>query len=359
MVAVATAAALGAGTVALAGSFKSLKLYPTGPETLEVQVADLNRDGRRDLIVTNRGSDDVSILRGKGRRGRFDASVEYPAGPSPFGVAVGDYNRDGRKDLAIANQDFAGGVTVMLSNGAGFALPAQQFPAVGETSYVVAAHLNGDRKLDLAATGLLTSDVTLLEGDGNGGFSDAGTLTAGPDPFPLVAGDFNRDGDTDIVVGNSGDDTVSYFKGEGDGTFGSPTTFPGGGAPNGMIVGRIDGDRRPDIAIADYSDEYTILLSRGGGFQSRTRSLGDSPADVTLFNFDNRGPKDLAFVDATLDKVLVLRGKGTRGRFRQARSFPAGDGVYGVAKGRFNGDRRDDLATAAFSDASAGVLLSR
>jgi hypothetical protein len=347
------------GAVALAGPFKALKLYPTGPETLEVQVADLNRDGRRDLIVTNRGSDDVSILRGKGTRGRFASSVEYPAGPDPFGVAVGDYNRDGRRDLAIANQSLAGGITVLLGNGAGFTLPPQQFPAADETSYVVAAHLDGDRKLDLAATGLVSSDVTLLKGDGNGGFTDAGTITAGVDPFPLVAGDFNRDGDTDIVVGNSGEDTVSYFKGQGNLTFASPTTFPAGAAPNGMTVGRIDDDRRPDIAIADYGDQYTVLLSRGGGFASRTRPLGESPADVTLFNFDGEGPKDLAFVDADLDKVHVLPGRGERGRFGRARKFPAGAGVYGVAKGRFNDDRLDDLATAAFEDASAGVLLSR
>lgn len=350
--------AVGVGSVALAGPFKALKLYATGSDPLEVQVADLNKDGRRDLIVTNRGSDDVSILRGKAG-GRFASSVEFPAGPQPFGVALGDYNRDGRKDLAIANQDNTGGVTVMLSNGAGFTLPAQQFPAVQEASYVVAAHLDEDRKLDLAVTGLLSNDVALLKGDGDGGFSDAGTLTAGPGPFPLVAGDFNRDGDTDLVVGNIDADTVSYFKGKGDGTFGSPKTFPGGDSPNAMTVGRIDDDRRPDIAIADYSNEYTILLSRAGGFKTRTRPLDESPADVALFNFDGRGPKDLAIVDATLDKVHVLRGKGTRGRFGPARRFPAGADVYGVAKGRFNADRLDDLATAAYDDGSVGVLISR
>src|SRR3954451_19553931 len=82
--------------VALAG-FRTATSYPVGAEALDVAIADFNGDGKRDLAVSNRGDDNVSILRGSGN-GAFGAAHDYPAGPSPLGLLVGDYNGDGRTD---------------------------------------------------------------------------------------------------------------------------------------------------------------------------------------------------------------------------------------------------------------------
>src|SRR5437773_1693577 len=78
-----------------------------------VTVSDFNRDGKQDLAAVDAGG--VSVLLGNGAGG-FAAPVTYAAGNSSIFVAVADFNRDGKQDLAVAN---AAGVCVLLGNGAG------------------------------------------------------------------------------------------------------------------------------------------------------------------------------------------------------------------------------------------------
>jgi hypothetical protein len=105
-----------------------------------------------------------------------------------------------------------------------------------------------------------------------------------------------------------------------------------------------------------------VLLGKGNG---RFRDphgypAGNSPALVTTTKYNGDGKTDLAVSDAndTNGKVAILRGKG-HGKFKAPIKFEVGRGPYGITKGRFNGDKRDDLATANYDDHSASVLLSR
>ena len=76
-------------------------------------MADVNGDGKLDVISANTGDNTVSILLGNGSGG-FTAAQGSPfaAGNAPFAVVVGDFNGDGRPDLAAA--DVVGQVTVLL-----------------------------------------------------------------------------------------------------------------------------------------------------------------------------------------------------------------------------------------------------
>jgi hypothetical protein len=245
--------------------------------------------------------------------------------------------------------------------GGGFVLPAEHFAAQSQASYLVAARLNGDNRLDLAVTGLATDDVSILLGEAGGSFADGGTIDAGPSPFDIAAADLNRDGDRDLVVGSYAEDgTVSIHKGRGDGTFGPAKSFPAGSSPNGVAVGRLNADRKPDIAVADYDNQYTILLAKKGGkFSSRTKPLDESPAQVDIFDYNGDRRADLAIADGGRPTFHVLRGKGRRGRFRPALNFTTAHGQqYGIATGRFNDDKLDDVAvTSYFSGVT--VRLSR
>jgi hypothetical protein len=80
--------------------FAAPVMIPTGIDPLGVAIADLDEDGPLDIVVANRGSDDLSILRGVGD-GTFMQKVDVPAGAQPGGVAIADLNGDGNLDLVV------------------------------------------------------------------------------------------------------------------------------------------------------------------------------------------------------------------------------------------------------------------
>src|SRR4051794_37520256 len=212
---------LGAAAVALAG-FKPATSYPVGSEALDVVTADLNGDGKLDLAVSNRGDDNVSVLRGNGS-GSFGAAHDYKAGPSPLGLLVGDWNNDGRRDLAAANQATPGGVSILLNTGNG--LSKHTYPAGAGSSYVLAGKFTADQRPDLAVSNLDGNTVSILRGRAGGTFAKLGDLNTSPDPFGLAVSDFNRDGKADVAVIDDRPNNktkIQVFLGNGNGTFKMP-----------------------------------------------------------------------------------------------------------------------------------------
>jgi hypothetical protein len=98
------------------GTFQKHVNYAAGTGVTSVAVADVNGDGRLDLVATNNEvSGTVSVLLGNGD-GTFQSPVEYAAADTPIAVAAADFNQDGAPDLAIANF-WSGNVNILLNSG--------------------------------------------------------------------------------------------------------------------------------------------------------------------------------------------------------------------------------------------------
>src|SRR5262249_59918431 len=106
----------------------------------------------------------------------------FGAGTNPNSVAVGDFNRDGKPDLAVANR-LSNNVTILLGDGAGGFSQAASSP-VGAGSfprYMAVGDFNGDDKPDLAVVIVGYHHVAILPGDGPRGLAQTARA-------PLVPG---------------------------------------------------------------------------------------------------------------------------------------------------------------------------
>lgn len=253
-----------------------------GRNPASFKAADVNGDGHLDFAVANHGSDDVTVLLGNGAGG-FNAAAGSPVavGDGPDATATADLNRDGKADLAVANGS-SNDVTVLLGDGAGgFAAAAGSPVRVGGgPSDVAAADLNGDGKVDLALP--VWQDnwrIAILLGDGAGGFAPA---PGSPLPLGVRHGttrialvDLNGDGRRDLVVANSDSRVLSIRFGDGAGQFGAVRTVAAGNGPTSVAVADLNRDGRLDLAVGTQADDagrfqprLSIQLGTGaGGFR--------------------------------------------------------------------------------------------
>jgi hypothetical protein len=346
---------------------------PTGGQGPRwISVADVNRDGNPDIVVTNADSGTVTVLLGDGR-GQFSQAHGSPlaAGGQPNDIAIGDMNRDGNLDLVIPNHQTPY-ITILLGEGKGGFAPAPGSPfdvhSYPHPHGVAVADFDGDGKPDVATDSWGNNQIELLTGDGRGSLRLPGRFFAtGHRPYErLRTADFNRDGHPDIVTTNLDDGTVSILLGDGKGGFtpapGSPV--PAGAKPWEVWVGDVNGDGNADLVVIPYQRDIandaqnvvTVLLGNGqGGFAplpGRPLSLAGcrGPNSVTAGEL-GKGRHVIAVACAE-SRTLLLFLRAASNAYR-SQSVPIKGGWGSVTLAPITRDGRTALITA---DAEAGTV---
>jgi hypothetical protein len=245
------------------GHFGSPMTSATGTYPMAMAMGDVNNDGIPDLVLAQETV--VTILLGNGD-GTFRSPVNYTTGGAKLrSITLGDFNNDGNLDIAAGDYLY-NNVEVLLGDGFGNFGTAATYTVDGHSSYVAAGDFNNDGNVDLVSANRFSSDVTLLLGDGSGGFQSNGNFPAGQYCRALGVGDFDGDGNLDLAVANAefDDNTVSVLLGDGNGGFSPAVNLPAGMAPGSIAVGDFNGDGYPDLAIANHdSNSVTVLINTG------------------------------------------------------------------------------------------------
>ena len=264
----------GKGGLTLAPNSPIVMKQGQHPHTHGIGIADLNGDGKLDLVTVNNSDNDVSVAFGDGRGGFARApGSPFAVGPSPYPLALGDVNSDGRLDIvatatatgpARAQQlPLSRALTLLLGDGRG-GFQASQIPMrTGEPWFVAIGDINGDRKPDLVVTHHEKHELTVLLGDGTGRFREAGgsPLDMGHNAYQIVLADVNRDGRTDVVV--AAGDGVRVMLGDGSGSFkpAPHSPFATGRGTWRMAVGDVNRDGKIDVVTCNSeSNTVTELL---------------------------------------------------------------------------------------------------
>ena len=146
------------------GTFANPTSYRVGATIRQIMVADANGDGKLDVFTPDLNDGTISLLLGNGD-GTLQARQTIPSA-SPFGLVAADLNRDGKLDLAVTNGDPTYTVSVLWGNGNGTFQAAQSYTDDRFPVGIVAADFDGDGRLDLATANSFGTNVTVLRGTG-------------------------------------------------------------------------------------------------------------------------------------------------------------------------------------------------
>ncbi len=250
---------------------------PANPR--QIVIADVNRDGNNDILATLYERGTVAIMLGDGTGLNWASTREAQAvGRGAHGLAVADINRTGQLDLIVTNA---------LTNSVWVLLPFEQsdptykgqsFPVGSSPRNVVVKDLNHDGHPDLFVVNTESNSLTCYfwnpasEDDEDAAlFIDRRDIVVGSSPRDVASADFNGDGLDDFAVASYANNSVVVFPGLealGETAFGryTATSFTN---PRSLATGDFDEDGRPDILIANQGNGFVRLWANRQPFTLR------------------------------------------------------------------------------------------
>jgi hypothetical protein len=308
----------------------AMLFFPTHGDPSAIQVADLNGDGKPDLVAASTSfNDPVSVLVNAGN-GTFQGAQAYDVGPGSApglrSLAIASFTGDKIPDLAVTNFT-AGDVSILLGNGNGTFQPQRRFNAAPQDDAIIAVDLNGDKFTDLAVLQHSPNDkgatLAVLLGRGDGTFRPPEKLitTFTEGAGIVLAGDLNHDRKQDLVVFSFNSPVIDIFYGKGDGTFQPVQTVQAAENVASAKLVDLNGDGVPDIITTGTVDSIiSVLINNGDGtFQAPQifpvtpdkSGIATAIADIAIGDFGS-GQEDVAAIvkprnGTALPQLVILQ----------------------------------------------------
>lgn len=357
-----------AGPVGAASSlFFTSNAVPVGLNPIYLTTADLNGDGRPELITANENDNTITICTNNGT-GQFVAGLTLQTESSLGSVTAADMNNDGKIDLISANggafwNDYQGTLTVFTNGGNGTFTDMPPLLVGIYAISVAAADVNGDGWQDLISADNNGNTLTVLTNTGAGQFETASVLPVGNAPFFVIAADVNGDGRPDLISADQDSGQLTVLTNSGASQFVQSATYPVGSGANSLpfavAAADLNADGSMDLVSANNNNNsLTVLTNKGSGLfsLSATLAVGALPKSVAAADVDGDGRPDLLSADFN-DNTLTLFTNSNQGRFGFKSKIGVGNKPSTVVAADLNGDGTMDLASANKSASTLTVLL--
>ncbi|MCM5529684.1 FG-GAP-like repeat-containing protein [Parasegetibacter sp. NRK P23] len=327
--------------------------------------ADIDGDGKPEILSL--GANGVlSVLRNTSTPGvvSFAAKVDFSTGASPFDIATADIDGDGKLDVIVAN-DGGSSVSVLRNSstvGIISLAPKIDLPAISHCRSVATADFDRDGRPDIvvcnAAVGKLSVFRNISE-EGEILFGERVDYEAGKDPYSVAVGDLDGDGKHDIAAVNYSNGTISVFRNtseEQNISFVKESDIKINASPNSLQIKDMDADGKPDL-LASHSlfDPGLISLCKNVSTPrnivfNETVNLvaGVVPSDLAIEDMDGDGKPDiLASLAGGQNGVAILKNKSTLSgfSFESAQDVTLGSEIFSTAlsTGDMDGDGKSDI----------------
>jgi len=262
-------------------------------------VADVDGDRRNDVVVaTDLG---VNVFRQRG--GTLSRPFVIPYTVGGYAVDIADMNRDGREDIVVR-----GGRWVRIARNlqGGF---RGSIVARGQNQDVEAGDVNGDRRPDLVAASF-KGRLRVYRQRRNGSFSRARVQRTGHGTSAIAVADVTRDGRLDVAVAGGG--WIEVLAQTARGRLASLATTRGIDYPAAIEAFDLSGDGKVDL-IARASESVGVVLQQGrgtfGGFDvyRAGRPLSWHPDAIAAGDFTGDGRPDIAAAGGLARGLFVWR----------------------------------------------------
>lgn len=339
--------------------------------SLDMESGDFNRDGHVDVAVVEQSSKRVHVFLGDGIGGVSVGDVYFVGIRDGWAdIEVGDLNSDLKLDLVVTGLQ-SSSIKTLLGNGDGTFQAATEI-SLGtlKTSAISLVDMSADGILDIVAAPAGTRPLVILKGDGLGGFlprTEINFNVSGANARAMQAADLNNDGWIDIVMSTGSN--VAILPATGPASFGSlivhsippPSIMWAGAAVDNLQVGDLDGNGWKDIVLTQWGGQGRVLLNNG---LLSTLAKPDAfalpylPDGMRLADFDEDDVSDLVWSNPTSHSFCVSLGRGD-GTFRTPLPIPMGTtDLRSVQSADLNADGRDDWIVTTGDSQPTRIYLS-
>ena len=345
--------------------FQPVREYEVGANSTGLKIADLDGDGDPDIVVSNRTTHDVAIMKNNGD-GLFLERSNFLTGLNPRYVDGADFDGDG--DIDLCTPDYGSWTTTVLENdGTGvfeilsqqeFRSPAYLWTAdidLDGNQDILNLHWDGDSKVPSQSPGKFTP----MFGNGDGTFEIINSFQIGTQPRCGASADFNNDGFTDIVTANYADFSLSLLMGSAAREWSEEVVLKLPGLPRYLAAEDLDKDGDVDIALVDKAfDQLMILKNDGkGNFELKFISPTNfNPHSLSLGDVNNDDHIDIIVTHVGSGNQIIYFNNGM-GFFIDQQTVFISNGPAEVRFADFSNDGLLDIATANVNDFRPGLSI--